>query len=161
MSFATNLATSCACMPKIDFPKRARFPTQALAYAFKDRSYIRIWAFFGPRPLGWVYKALVGLLGKYGSFCVPVERVYHSKTKLPMDPILSRALLPNPNQHSKVYPSPKCPWRAHPKRCGASKVCYLHFPIFPRANVGSSASHFPWHPKSSPSLETKVHGAET
>ena len=63
---------------------------------------MRMWVYLGPRPLDWVYQALVGLLGKYGSFRVPVSRVYHSKTNPPMYPILSGAILPNPNQNLKV-----------------------------------------------------------
>ena len=101
MSIATHVATLCACMPEIHFLKRRRFLTQALAWVFKDQRYIRIYAYFGPRQLGWVYKAWVRLLVESGSFHEPDWRVYHPKTNPPMDPILSEALLPNANRHSK------------------------------------------------------------
>ena len=39
------------------------------------------------------------------SYHVPIWRVHHSKTKLPMDPISHEALHCTPNQHSQAYPS--------------------------------------------------------
>ena len=44
-------------------------------------------------------------------------------------------------------------------RC--KKGVLFDFSIFPRAHLGSSASNLPWHPKWSPSVESKVYGAET
>ena len=98
---------------------------------------------------------------KYGSFHLPISRVYHSKTNPLTDRILSGALPPNLNQHSKAQPSPKGPWRARPKRCQASKVCILYFPIFQGAHLESSACNLPLHPKRSLSVESKVYGEET
>ena len=49
----------------------------------------------------------------------------------------------------------------HPKRCSASKVCYLHFFIFPRVHLGSSACSLPKHPKWSPSVQSKVIDVKT
>ena len=40
-------------------------------------------------------------------------------------------------------------------------MCYLHFPILPRADLGSSASNLPRHPKWGPRVESEVNGAET
>ena len=48
-----------------------------------------------------------------------------------------------------------------PKRCVASKVCYLQYSMFACANLGGSARNLPKHPKWSTYVESKVIGVKS
>ena len=92
---------------------------------------------------------------------VPIWRVHHSETNPPMDPISHEALHCTPNQHSQDYLSSRNACGALPKRCVASKVCFLQYPIFPCAHLGGSARDLPKRPKQSTYVESKVIGVES
>ena len=69
-----------------------------------------------------------------GSCHVPIWRVYHSKTKPLMNPILSGALLPNPNQHSKSLTFAQGPMERAPEamRCEQAVLfAIFHFSTCP------------------------------
>ena len=82
------------------------------------------------------------------SYHVPIWRVHHSKTNPPMDPISHEALHCTPNQHSQLSPSWRDACGGLPKRCVASKVCFL----------GGSARGLPKRPKWSTYVKSEVIG---